>query len=129
MGALVAVCLLASGPDLQGLTGVTQQQTSVTGLTTTLDGSVRLRGVSITVADSTTGTIVATTASDNQGRFALTELLPGTYILTASLEGFVTTSRSLIRRSHFTLLLPSQPGSSSRAGYPCAGRSGSPFWA
>ena len=96
MGALVAVCLLASAPDLQGLTGVTQQQTSVTGLTTTLDGSVRLRGVSITVADSTTGTIVATTASDDQGRFALTELLPGTYILTASLEGFVTTSRSLI---------------------------------
>ena len=38
---------------------------------------------------------------------------------------FITFSR----RSHFTFALPSQPGNSSRSGYPCSGRSGSPFCA
>ena len=33
------------------------------------------------------------------------------------------------RRSHFTLVLPSKPGSSRRNGNPCSGRSGSPFCA
>ena len=36
---------------------------------------------------------------------------------------------SLRRRSHFTLVLPSQPGSRRRIGKPCSGRSGSPFCA
>ena len=31
------------------------------------------------------------------------------------------------RRSHFTLVLPSQPGSRSRIGYPFSGRRRSPF--
>ena len=37
-------------------------------------------------------------------------------------------STTLRRRSHFTLILPSQPGTNSRSGYPCSGRSDSPFW-
>ena len=37
-------------------------------------------------------------------------------------------SASSIRRIHLTLAFPSQPGNSSRAGYPCSGRSASPFW-
>src|SRR5262249_20756271 len=36
-------------------------------------------------------------------------------------------SDSSIRRNHFTFVLPSQPGRNNRAGYPCSGRSGSPF--
>src|SRR5262249_4161299 len=37
-------------------------------------------------------------------------------------------SVALMRRSHFTLMLPSQPGTTSRSGYPCSGRKASPFW-
>src|SRR3954467_14488022 len=37
-------------------------------------------------------------------------------------------SVSLMRRSHFTFLLPSYPGSGSRMGWPCPGRTRSPFW-
>ena len=36
-------------------------------------------------------------------------------------------SDNSMRRSHFTLELPSQPGRNSRAGYPCSGRIASPF--
>ena len=38
-------------------------------------------------------------------------------------------SASSIRRSHFTLLFPSQPGSNRRAGYPLPGINASPFCA
>ena len=34
---------------------------------------------------------------------------------------------AVIRVSHFTLVMPYQPGTSSRSGKPCCGGSGSPF--
>ena len=73
---------------LEGQTEVSNQAASVSGTTTALSGSVQLPAVSIMVADSVTGDVVATTASDGEGRFELLGIPPGIYIVTASLVGF-----------------------------------------
>ena len=72
----VAVWLLAVGTSLEGQAPVFNQETSVSGTTTALGGSVQLPGVSIIFADSVTGEVVATTASDGEGRFELSGLPP-----------------------------------------------------
>ena len=84
---VVAVWILAVATGLEGHTGVSSQEASVSGTTTALGGSVQLPGVSIIVADSITGDVVATTTSDGEGRFELSGLPSGIYVVTASLGG------------------------------------------
>ncbi len=93
----VAVWLLAVGTGLEGQARVFNQETSVSGTTTALGGSVQLPVVSIIFADSVTGEVVATTASDGEGRFELSGLPPGIYVVTASLAGFDPVSQTTVR--------------------------------
>ena len=73
------------------------QQVSVSGTTTALGGTIQLPGVSITVADSMTGEVVASAASDDQGRFELSGVPDGLYVVSASLAGFDQVSQSPVR--------------------------------
>ena len=77
-------------------TGAQQPSTSVSGLTTTLEGDLRLRGVGITITDPSTGAVVATSASDDEGRFEVTDLPVGTFTITASLAGFADVAQTLV---------------------------------
>ena len=55
-----------------------------------------LAGVQIVVIDPADGSIVATTVSDEQGRFELSDLPPGTLTFTASLTGFLEVVQSAV---------------------------------
>ena len=94
---VVTASLLAATTGLEGHTGVSSQELSVSGTTTALGGSVQLPGVSIIVADSITGEVVATTTSDGDGRFELFGLRSGIYVVTASLGGFDPVSYAPVR--------------------------------
>ena len=95
--AVVAAWLLAVATGLQGQTAVPSQEASVAGTTTALGGSVQLSGVSIVVADSIAGDVVATTNSDGEGRFELSGLPSGIYVVTALLAGFDPVSQAPVR--------------------------------
>lgn len=62
--------------------------TAVSGVITTLDGDLRLEGVAITATDSSTGAVVGSSASNDRGRFEISNLPVATYSVTASLAGF-----------------------------------------
>src|SRR5262249_40482305 len=61
------------------------------GLATTQTGSVRLPGVEVVIKDQR-GTPVATLVTEGDGGFRVPGLVPGKYVVTASLNGFVTTA-------------------------------------
>ena len=97
VSVVVAGWILAVATGLQGQTAVPSQEASVAGTTTALGGSVQLPGVSIVVADSIAGDVVATTTSDGEGRFELSGLPSGIYVVTASLAGFDPVSQAPVR--------------------------------
>ena len=67
---------------------------AIAGVTTTLEGDLHLEGVAITVTDLS-GAVVTTSASDDQGRFEVSNLPVGTYSVTASLVGFTAVTQTV----------------------------------
>jgi len=57
--------------------------------------STPLAGVNVTIIDAT-GRIVADASSDSEGRFRVANLTAGTYRVMAALEGFETTTQSVL---------------------------------
>src|SRR5579871_3486809 len=90
VGVLVAVVLLAGhGAMAQAVRG------AVLGSVTDKTGGV-LPGVTVNVTNTETG-VVQTTVSDAQGRYSVTDVLPGTYSVESSLSGFQKVVRQGIR--------------------------------
>ena len=77
--ALLALAATASAQDARG---------SISGRVTDTSGGV-LPGVSVTVVNIETNSPTTTTTSD-QGRYSVLYLLPGTYRVTATIDGFRT---------------------------------------
>ena len=97
VSVVVAAWILAVTTGLEGQTGVSNQEASLSGTVTAIGGSVQLPGVSIIVTDSITGDVVTTTTSGNEGRFGLSDLPSGIYVVTASLPGFDPVSHAPVR--------------------------------
>src|SRR5689334_12597219 len=68
---------------------------TVLGTITDKTGAV-LPGVTVTVTNTETG-VMQNTVSDSQGRYTVTDLLPGTYSVESSLTGFQKIVREGIR--------------------------------
>jgi hypothetical protein len=68
---------------------------TVLGTVTDRTGGV-LPGATVNVTNTETG-VVQSTAADSQGRYAVTDLLPGAYTVEVSLSGFQTVVRQGIR--------------------------------
>jgi hypothetical protein len=64
---------------------------SIAGTTTSQSGVVALPGVAVSLLDAS-GTIVATTNSDDSGNFTFTDLAPGTYRVRGALYQFEETT-------------------------------------
>lgn len=82
MGRLLRLFVLA----LFAITGLFAQQTQLSGTVTDPTGAV-IPNASITIVNVETGAQRETT-SDNQGRYTMAQLTPGTYKLTAKAPGF-----------------------------------------
>ena len=90
IGVLVVVAIVAArGAMAQAVRG------ALVGTVTDKTGAV-LPGVTVNVTNTETG-VVQTTASDPQGRYSVTDVLPGTYSVESSLSGFQKVIRPGIR--------------------------------
>jgi hypothetical protein len=84
---LCLVVLLSAG--LLGVSSFAQQgATAIVGEVTDPQGSA-VNGAKVTAADTATG-VIRTTQTDEQGRFQLLSLQPGTYVLHVEAPGFRT---------------------------------------
>jgi len=90
LGRACLALLLTGLGALAGTTTAAAQDArgSISGRVTDTSGAV-LPGVSVTVVNIDTNSPTTTTTSD-QGRYAVLYLLPGTYRVTATLDGFRT---------------------------------------
>jgi hypothetical protein len=84
---LVALALLCTGPSVFAQQGTTE----VRGVVTDSQGAV-LPGVAVTVKNQDTG-MYRETVSTQDGTYFVTGIVPGRYQITASLEGFKTSTQ------------------------------------
>src|SRR3954469_20660147 len=83
----VLVCTLAAAPIASA-----QQASGIAGVVKDTSGAV-LPGVTVEAASPVLIEKVRTGVSDNQGRFSIPDLRPGTYVVTFTLAGFNTYKR------------------------------------
>ena len=82
-----------------------QQSSGITGIVKDNSGAV-LPGVTIEAASSSLIEKSRSAVSDDQGRFNIVDLVPGTYVVTFTLTGFNTIKREgIILTSGFTALV------------------------
>ncbi|MGA4719889.1 carboxypeptidase regulatory-like domain-containing protein [Fictibacillus nanhaiensis] len=73
---------------------------TLTGLVVT--NGTPLAGATIVVRESGSGTVVSRTVADDQGRYTVTNLVPGTYAVTASQDNYQTLALGAIINSNQT---------------------------
>jgi hypothetical protein len=79
-----------------------QQSSSITGIVRDTSGAV-LPGVTVEAASSSLIEKTRSVVTDDQGRFSIVDLVPGTYIITFALTGFNTVRREgIVLTSGFT---------------------------
>jgi Carboxypeptidase regulatory-like domain len=84
------------------LSSVASAQSSITGLVRDTSGAV-LPGVTVEAASPALIEKVRSTVTDDQGRYRIVDLRPGTYTITFALTGFTTSKREgLDLRAEFT---------------------------
>ncbi|HXR98866.1 MAG TPA: carboxypeptidase-like regulatory domain-containing protein, partial [Terriglobales bacterium] len=99
--AVLAVLVVASLVPL--VAGAQGSGTSISG--TVRMGAVPLPGVAITLASAATGQKYVT-SSDDQGKFVISVLHPGTYALSADMAGFTSVQRSVVVSSTGPAIAP-----------------------
>ena len=92
---LVVLCAAAMSWMIAGDAEAQAVRATVLGTITDRTGAV-LPGVTVNVTNTETG-VVQSTVADSQGRYSVTNLLPATYKVEASLSGFQTVVREGVR--------------------------------
>ena len=93
--SLVVMCVAVLSFAVAGSAAAQAVRATVLGTVTDRTGGV-LPGATVTVTNTETG-VVQSTVADSQGRYAVTDLLPGAYTVEVSLSGFQTVVRQGIR--------------------------------
>ena len=98
MQSRIVVFAVAAFALIMGSVGASAQQleSRLIGTITDPNGS-SLPGVTVTATSTTTGA-VRTATSDDQGRYTLTNLAPGSYHLSIELSGFAPVKREIALR-------------------------------
>ena len=92
---LAVVCAVALSWLMAGDAAGQAVRSTVLGTVTDRTGGV-LPGATVNVTNAETG-VVQSTVTDSQGRYSVTNLLPATYKVEASLSGFQTIVREGVR--------------------------------
>jgi carboxypeptidase family protein len=93
--SLVVMCVAVLSLAVAGRAAAQAVRATVLGTVTDRTGGV-LPGATVNVTNTETG-VVQSTVADSQGRYAVTDLLPGAYTVEVSLSGFQTVIRQGIR--------------------------------
>ena len=96
MRSLVVVCVAAFSVAMADGAAAQAVRATVLGTVTDRTGAV-LPGATVNVTNTETGVVADARSADSQGRYTVTDLLPATYNVEASLSGFQTVVRSGIR--------------------------------